>query len=208
MIVHWTYFVAFFSSSYVVVAVVDQKSRVKQQKMMCNNLENKNNEYVFADVQGFKRACNEFVVKEICIISGNVEFHELVKSPCQYSELDWIYRRQANYVTDKHHGLKFDAGNISRDELIERTLEYVTGKVVLVKGVEKVWWLNQIYGGYCDFKCVNIENEDYFVRQMTNFLEIMRICPYHLRFKKYYGCRCALSNARSLRDFFLSDVCL
>lgn len=159
--------------------------------------------YVFADVQSFKRDRNVFVVKEFCLISDNVEFHEIVKSPCQYSELDWCYRRQANYVTDKHHGLKFDAGNITLDELIERTLDYVTDKIVLVKGVEKVWWLNQIYGDYIDLNCVNIENEDCFVRKMTNYGEILKICPHHLRFKQYYDCRCALSIARSLHDFVL-----
>lgn len=157
----------------------------------------------FADVQGFKTDRNVFVVKEFSLISDDFEFHEIVKSPCQYSELDWCYLRQAKYVTDKHHGLKFDAGNITHEELIERTLDYVRGKIVLVKGLEKVWWLKQIFEDYCDLKCVNVENEKCFVRQMTNFGEILRICPHHTHFKKYYDCRCALSIARSLRDFMV-----
>lgn len=167
-------------------------------------MESNKKKYAFADVQGFKTDFNVFVVKELCLISDDFEFHEIVKSPCLYGELDLCYRRRADYVTDKHHGLKFDAGNITHGELIERTLEHVTGKIVLVKGAEKVWWLNQIYGDYCDLKCVNIENEDCFVRSLTNIGEILGICPHHLHFKRYYDCRCALSIARSLRDFMLT----
>lgn len=162
--------------------------------------------FAFADVQGFRRDRNVFVLKEFCLISDDNEFHELVKSPCQYSELDRCYQRQATYVSYNHHGLKFDTGGITLDELIERTLEHVANKIVLVKGVEKVWWLKQIYG---DIKCVNIEDVDCFARQTTNLSEILPICSHHLQFRGYYDCRCALSIARSLRDFMLiGEECL
>lgn len=159
--------------------------------------------FAFLDVQGFKRDFNSFVVKEFCLISDDFEFHEIVKSPCTFNELNHYYKRQADWVTRKYHGLKFEAGTITLDELVERTLEYVIGKTILVKGIEKVEWVHQIYGDHCYVRCENIEHHDSFVTTMRNKAEIWSICTHHGQFHRYNNCRCALANARSLRNFIL-----
>lgn len=160
--------------------------------------------FAYADVQGFKIDSDVFAAKEFCLIVDDIEFHDIVKSPIRYSELNNYYKRQANWVTDKHHGLKFDAGTVTLESLIKRTLKHIAGKTILVKGVEKVWWIKQIYAKYCDIKCVNIEYEDSFVTTLKNKAEIWSICPHHGQFQRYFDCRCALSNARSLRNFIVN----
>lgn len=161
--------------------------------------------FAFIDVQGFKIDYNTFVVKEFCLISDDFEFHDIVKSPCTFNELNYYYKRQADWLTRTHHGLKFDVGTTALDEMLHRTLEHVVGKTLLVKGVEKVEWVHKIYSKHCKIRCVNIEYHDSFVTTLRNKAEIWSICAHHGQFHRYFNCHCALSNARSLRNFILNQ---
>lgn len=156
---------------------------------------------VFIDVQGFKTTDNAFILKEFCLLHGNFEFHDIVKSPCMRKDLSNIYKRQADWLTFTYHGLKFDSGNITLNELIELTSEHVNGRTLVVKGYEKAEWMRKIYGNY-DVECVNADEFRSFIFTTTTKYEIDSICPHHKRLHGFNKCNCALSRARQLKDSF------
>lgn len=171
-----------------------------------------NEDYVYVDVQGFKTTGNTFIIKEFCLLDGDYEFHTLVKSPCTFNELPEAYKREANWLTIAHHGLRFDSGHTTLTELVSQTAEHVHGKKIMVKGVEKCKWVRKIYENL-DLECVNVEDSmtsspstfcyEVAVKQNS---DIANICPYHRMIvlkNRNGGCNCALSHARQLRDFYV-----
>lgn len=166
-------------------------------------------ELAFIDVQGFKRCYNEFIVKEFCLLSGDFLFHDIVQSPCSRNDLMPSYRREVYWLTTMYHGLHFDNGVTSLDELVERTLEHVKGKTIYVKGVEKVLWVKDIYKKHYNVEVKNVEDHYHSYKlTLKNRNEINLICPFHGYFLKHANCHCAYSNAQQLkkkRDYFISQ---
>lgn len=161
---------------------------------------------VFIDVQGFKTNCNKFIAKEFCLVHGNFTFHDIVKSKCSRRDLMTCYRRETQWVTYLHHGLDFNCGNITLDELVEHTLDHVKGKRIYVKGCEKVEWVKDIYKKWCQIDCRNVENTDNAFKLIPkDYDEILSICPHHKHFLKTNDCHCALAIARELSEYFLDD---
>lgn len=165
-------------------------------------------ELTFVDVQGFKTIGNTFIVKEFCLSHKDFEFHNIVKSPQLRSELLRTYKRQADWLTFTYHGLKFDSGTLSLTELVQQTLEHVEGVTLVVKGLEKVEWVQQIYENRCEVDCLNVEDlHSSFKFSLKTGNEINSICMYHKRLHPFNQSHCALSNVRELRDFYLSVDC-
>lgn len=162
-------------------------------------------ELAFVDVQGFKTTSNTFIVKEFCLLHKDFAFHSIVRSPCMRSELLKIYRRQADWLSYTYHGLEFDSGTMLLTDLVQHTLEHVNGTSLVVKGVEKVEWLKEIYRDRCKVDCFNIEDYDptFKFNAKTRF-EINAICEYHKKLQPYSKSHCALSNARELREYYLN----
>lgn len=117
---------------------MSENDRIKKDCEMMINSNNYNinskdydknsNDYVFVDVQGFKTTGNTFIVKEFCLLYGDYKFHAHVQSPCTFDELSDMYKCEANWVTNNHHGLLFDSGDMTLSELAEKTVEYVNGE--------------------------------------------------------------------------------
>lgn len=165
-------------------------------------------DFVFIDVQGFKIRDGVFVPKEFCLAHKNFEFHAIVKSPYKYKQLSSSHKRYADWLTDKYHGLNFDAGTISLATLAQNTLEHVNGKIVIVKGAEKVKWVRDIYRKWCKtiINCINIERTDpLFKFQLKSRRVIDDICPQHKLLYRFATCHCALSHARDLRNLFMNE---
>lgn len=162
---------------------------------------------VFVDLQGFKTGGNTFIPKEICLLSHDFELHFLIESPCAYSDLWAQYKREANYLMHAHHGLQFDSGMITLSEFVCRTLKQVNGKTIIVKGAEKIRWLQGIYGNWSDtIKYVNTEDDDmpYYTFKFTRktLRDVVAICPHHAKITRGIMCHCALANARELQYYY------
>lgn len=123
-------------------------------EMFHNSIEN----YVFADVQGFKTHNNRFICKEFCLIDGNDIFHAIIKSPYKFERLSSYYRRQAEWLTRNYHGLPFDCGDMHIIEVKQKAFPKVWNKTILVKGDEKVNWLEHMFRDCGEINCVNVEN--------------------------------------------------
>lgn len=157
-----------------------------------------NANYVFVDIQGFKVNARTFIVKEFCLINGECLFHYIVKSPISFNRLSETYRRQARYLTNHFHGLSFDCGDIAIQQLTEKIFPQLENKIVLVKGLQKVSWLKQIFQGRGEVLCINIES-------FTSIWEVKshdeyEICDYHNRKFGWSPCVCAISNAIKLQE--------
>lgn len=80
-----------------------------QQKKMETN-------YAFIDFQGFKDNLNRFIVKEFALLTKNLKFHDIIKSPAII--LDEKHEKQAKWLTKNYHGLEWRCGHISLSELL------------------------------------------------------------------------------------------
>lgn len=176
---------------------------VKQVSMTISDMD-----FTFVDVQGFKIHDGIFVPKEFCLLHKDFEFHTIVKSPCKYTQLSIQHKREADWLTNRYHGLNFNEGTISINALAEFTLEHVKGKVVIVKGIEKVKWVRDIYKKWCNttINCVNIERTDpIFQFQLKSRRNIDDICPYHKLQHRFTSCHCALSHTIDLRKLLMNE---
>lgn len=165
------------------------------------------NEFVVIDVQGFKTVGNTFIVKEFCLLQNNFEFHCMVKSPFTYEELPPPYKSEAEFLAHAYHGLDFDMGTISLDDLVRHTVDHVRGKTVFVKGVEKLKWVREMYEDWldykeCEFNVINIEDHyPMFYFHTKKITEARESCPFHERLTSD-TVHCALSQARQMTFLF------
>lgn len=56
-------------------------------------------DFAIVDLQGFNyNETNAFAVKEICILTKNIKFHEFVKPPIPFENLAKEYKKQVKLV--------------------------------------------------------------------------------------------------------------
>uniref|UniRef100_A0A1Y1KWN6 Uncharacterized protein n=1 Tax=Photinus pyralis TaxID=7054 RepID=A0A1Y1KWN6_PHOPY len=98
----------------------------------------------YVDMQGFRGALNEFIPKEISIVSseGPKCTTLLIKPPQNYS-ITATMKKEIRYLEDYYHGLKWTSGHIRYENFEEelRTLLQPFSKIY-VKGLEKQYILN------------------------------------------------------------------
>lgn len=163
--------------------------------------------YAFVDIQGFKSNTNRFVVKEIAIITQNITFHDIVKStPSAFSDLDAAHKKQAKWLTYNFHGLKWDWGFVTLQELRKQIEPILSGKIIYVKGDEKIHWLRQILG-FEWRSCHNIIDIETFNCALClsinngNTYQNFKI-KNHLFIKHATRCHCTLKNVHILEKWF------
>lgn len=159
--------------------------------------------YAFADLQGFKDNANKFIVKEIAIITSAATFHKIVKtSPFIFSNLDEVHRKQARWLTRRHHGLEWSQGSITFRKLRKKLNEILNGKIFYVKGCEKIQWLQEILSAeraLCEIN--DIESVFHtFSTQSESIAKEIPICNEHKALKSGTCCHCALQNALILKQ--------
>lgn len=165
------------------------------------------NNYAFVDLQGFKSNTNRFVVKEIAIVTRNTTFHDIIKStPSSFSDLDVVHKKQAKWLTYNFHGLKWDFGFITFQDLRKKIEPILNGKVVYVKGENKIKWLQQILG-FNSRLCQIIDIEplncalSLSINNGSTYTKF-QVCKNHIAIKREIRCHCALKNVLILDDWF------
>ena len=115
-------------------------------------------EYVI-DVQGFKRAYNEFIFKELAIIPLGEDVQPTVYlfgPPHDWNFLAPRYKCENNWLTRNYHEINWQDGEIPYEEFEEILKSSVRGAgKIYVKGLEKQKWLKNIISRVC-----NIEDLD------------------------------------------------
>lgn len=160
---------------------------------------NENEEWVFVDIQGYKVNKNRFMCKEFCLIDGTETFHAIVKSWYPYKKLLSHYKRQVEWLANHFHGLKYDSGDIHIDELTKNVYPKLADKIIIVKGDEKIKWMEYIFRKCGEINCKNIEKFDFDMTLEQSGQEY-EVCSYHNSWYGWRECRCAMSNAQKLQD--------
>lgn len=158
---------------------------------------------VFIDIQGFKIPQNRFMVKEFCIINEGDVFHAVVKHNYSFRFLPSFYQRQAIWLTRCFHGLLYESGNITIDEVRAIVYPKIKDKIIMVKGCEKAKWLQYIFRKFGEIDILNIEDCNFQMDCSGEYIP----CDNHQKlcynFKK---CHCALSNAKLMKDISLFNL--
>lgn len=171
---------------------VDELMEINNEFSSCDN-------FVFVDVQGFKTIRNRFMCKEFCLVDGEYKYHALIKSPYSFNKMPSHYRRNAKWLTNHFHGLPYECGDIHMIELLQKTYPKLMNKTVLVKGKEKVGWLQYMYRSCGEIECVNVEDLDSYDWRLRRD-EPYEICDFHNVLFGWKECRCAMAVALELQD--------
>lgn len=171
----------------------------------CNDelFHNSYENYIFVDMQGFKSYRNRFICKEFCLIDGNDVYHAMIRSPYKFERLSSHYRRQAQWLNRNYHGLSFDGGDVHIIEMKQKIFPKVLGKTILVKGVEKVNWLQHMFRDCGEINCVNVEDLNIDHSFEYNSYDICKNHRKTLTQKQYI---CAKTNAMMLQDIAKRNI--
>lgn len=153
------------------------------------------------DVQGFKRAQNEFIFKELAIIPLEEDVQPCVylfQPPHDWNFLAPRYKCENNWLTRNYHGINWQDGEIPYEEF-ETVLRsaLIGAREVYVKGLEKQRWLKNFLK--------NVENlETLGCPSLTKLCKISdEPCSNHdlqICFKSH----CAARNVLALKKWLLN----
>lgn len=156
---------------------------------------------VYVDIQGFREYRHRFIVKEFCLLDDEDIFHAIVKSPYSFKTLKEYYRRQAEWVTRFCHGLTFDCGDITIDQLCEQVYPRIKDKCIIVKGPQKIQWLKYIFRKCGDIQVCDVDEVGEIPNECSG--KIYDICNYHNELFGWKPCRCALATVLKLKEYII-----
>lgn len=157
---------------------------------------NKAETIIFVDLQGFKNSKNEFIVKEIAIVTNEWTQVFVVKPPYMYSALSPEEKKQTNWL-ERNRGLRWSEGFVDYREFKRIIPLYLENKNVIVKGCEKIQWIKNL----CEH-CKIVEFGDKgcpkFVTLHEKYKDCNINCVYHKK-------QCALKNAICLLKWYYDN---
>lgn len=161
-------------------------------------------DYIFVDLQGFKIQNNGFMVKEICVLSKNLKFHETIKAPYSFELLTSSERKNIDWITKNLHGLRWTSGCINQCELKKILETILHGKIIFVKGKEKVTWIREI----CSTEIIVINLEDLHCDSQLNIISETekKECCHHKYIKKEKTIHCAKQNVQIMKKWFENSI--
>lgn len=153
---------------------------------------------IFVDIQGFQSRDSTFICKEFCLVSGDDVYHAVIKSPFPFGRLPGVFRNQAKYTARHIHGLTWDCGDVHWLDVLQTAYMKTLGKIVVVKGDQKVKWLRYLFRNCGEINCVNMEDWGY-CKSVHLSTEMHEICNYH--YHNYsIKWRCAKEQALKLQE--------
>lgn len=164
-------------------------------------------DFAIVDLQGFKNNFNHFIVKEIAVLTKNIKFHDVIKSSCEFNELNASAKKSVEWLIKFHHRIAWDDGYITADELQKTLAPVLKNKIVYVKGKEKKAWLlhimspmeNLLIKDMEELGCnLNLSNRNQIPEEST------MTCARHKKMLEAHVC--ALRNAVKLKLWY-SEFC-
>lgn len=153
------------------------------------------NTIIIIDVQGFKLQNNQFILKELAILtSENQVQHYIFQPPFPYKDLTRAEKRQVRWLQYNFHGFRWGDGNIPYNRIYgiaDQLLLLLQDKIIYVKGSEKKQWVEQIFGN----KLIVYDAEEEGCPNLTTEDKIEPSCIVHKG-------RCALKNVFFIKNFF------
>lgn len=162
-------------------------------------------ECAYIDVQGFKDNSNKFILKEIAVLTRNSSFHDVIKSPFSINRLNDVHKREVNWLTKNYHGIKWNDGKITINELRKIIKPMLHQKTIYVKGEEKIDWIRFILNDktksidIVNLECIGCSVKLHKFKQLKDSLR--NLCNIH---SSQYNC--ALKNVLILCEWYLSKI--
>lgn len=158
-------------------------------------------EYVL-DIQGFKQAGGDYVVKELAIVPLDKKKQSVVflfEAPYPWGRLSDKYKRENAWLEQYYHGIPWNSGtvpyNLLKDTLKENlddaTKVYVMGEIYKL-------WLDRFH--FVNFPIENILEKGF--PSLDRGTRIATVCTHHNDSNR---ATCALHNARRVRQY-LHDI--
>lgn len=111
------------------------------------------------DFQGFKNENNEFIIKELAIISTDGQIYELqlFLPPCSLHQLSKSVRKQVHWVEKHLHGLYWSSGFKEYNKINDIFKQIDIQGNVYVKGLEKQSFIANLLSNF-NVKVINLED--------------------------------------------------
>lgn len=151
---------------------------------------------IFVDLQGFKNYRNEFIVKELAVVTTQWTQVFLVKPPYAYTTLSVEEKKQIKWM-ERNHGILWSQGFIDYREFKRLIPLYLKNKNILIKGHEKVKWIKSL----CE-NCNIQEIGDKGCPKLLTLHESYKNCDLNCVFHKN---QCALKNACCLLKWYYDN---
>lgn len=115
-----------------------------------------NSNSMILDVQGFKNVHNKFIIKELAFAYSNYTQSFLIKPPYLFRYLTNEEKMQIKWL-ERNRGIYWNEGYIDYREFQRIIVPYLENQNILVKGSEKVKWVNDLCGN-CNITDLGEEN--------------------------------------------------
>lgn len=150
---------------------------------------------LIVELQGFKDNLNNFIVKELAIVSQDHTQTFLVKSPYSYHYLTSEEKKQVRWL-ERNRGIYWSEGYIDYKEFHRVIIPYLENKKIITKGMEKIKWIKEL--------CANCEVIDIGDKGCPNF---MKLKQKYCKDKTDFNCvnhkkNCALNNAVCIKKWY------
>lgn len=137
------------------------------------------------DFQGFKNADNDFIIKELAIVSTDGQFYELqlFQPPCDFNELPRQVQKQVLWLEKQYHGLYWSSGHKNYNCLkdVFKSITTINGDIYL-KGKEKQKFISNMLSdlnvNVCNLEDLDCPNLSTLKRQ-TNISSFKPCCFNH-----------------------------
>lgn len=147
---------------------------------------------MFVDLQGFKGKENDFIVKELAVLSPVGLVHYIFTPPYKRSLLSSTQIKEVIWLKSNHHGLDWNDGFIPYYKAGALLRNAIGDGTVYVKGFEKIQWIQRLVNARPVI--INVENIDCDVRFSDKMVDCLP-CLNHRGV-------CALKNVFMLRKWY------
>lgn len=155
--------------------------------------------FLVIDFQGFPMPDKTFAIKELAIVdvASTHESYYVAQPPCHIGFFSARHQRTIQYVTDRVHGIPWDAGYVPLD-VVEKALKKAVDNadLVYIKGSDRLSFVMLLTG--CPArKIVDLDTFQGIPRTVDRNFGVSCIC----KAPNHDNLRCAMEQSARYRDY-------
>lgn len=158
---------------------------------------------VIVDLQGFKTEYNEFILKEIAVLTGTQLIHLLFEPPFSFHELTEKEKKQVCWI-QRNRKIFWKEGYVSYGDHKNIIRNILRNKNIYVKGLEKIQWLTNIMDDCNVGELCNLE--DFGCPSLLSLYEKYKDCVDVYQCIHHFNI-CALKNVKCIQKWNCENKC-
>lgn len=180
------------SMESIISPILDSAHRDK----IYRRCQQRDNNVIVIDVQGFGNSPDDFIPKELSISDGKKAVHFVFKPSIPFKKLSPTMKKEIRWLEDNHFHIKYCEGHVSLNEVASILRRFSdSSSVIYVKGHQKARFLKT----YLNNEIVNIEHVS-SNNTPPNLIKTNSACFYH---RNTLSC-CTVHNVNVLYDFLMN----